>query len=161
MAGRKAKYNKEMHDKIVSLFEKGCIDIEVCKCVGIHRSTFYDWLNEKSKAFKPELKDAVKKAKTIIDQKVEQKLLKKCMGYDKWEVTQELVTDRETGLSEIKTTKKIRKHYQPDTGSIIFWLKNRQPESWRDKRDYIIKTDELEKDKSLIEGLLGDNKETE
>lgn len=26
-------------------------------------------------------------------------------------------------------------HYPPDATSMIFWLKNRQPDKWRDKRD--------------------------
>jgi hypothetical protein len=27
------------------------------------------------------------------------------------------------------------KHYPPDPTSMIFWLKNRQPQKWRDKHD--------------------------
>lgn len=26
-------------------------------------------------------------------------------------------------------------HFPPDTTAMIFWLKNRQPDKWRDKRD--------------------------
>lgn len=26
-------------------------------------------------------------------------------------------------------------HYPPDATSMIFWLKNRQPDKWRDKRE--------------------------
>lgn len=26
-------------------------------------------------------------------------------------------------------------HYAPDTTAMIFWLKNRQPDRWRDKRE--------------------------
>jgi hypothetical protein len=26
-------------------------------------------------------------------------------------------------------------HYPPDATSMIFWLKNRKPEQWRDKQD--------------------------
>ena len=31
--------------------------------------------------------------------------------------------------------KEIIKHYPPDPIAMIFWLKNRQPENWRDKTD--------------------------
>ena len=160
MAGRKAKYNKEMHDKIVSLFEKGYIDKEVCKCVGISVDTYYTWIKEDSKYFKSELLNSVKQAKKVIDDKVEQKLFKRAMGYKYNEITKELVKDIE-GNEQLKTTKIVTKEVVPDVGSQIFWLKNRQPDRWRDKRDYTMKLDELEKDKSLIEGLLGDNKEAE
>lgn len=30
----------------------------------------------------------------------------------------------------------------PDTSACIFWLKNRQPDKWRDKRDVVDKPDE-------------------
>ena len=30
---------------------------------------------------------------------------------------------------------KLIKHYPPDSTAMIFWLKNRQKEKWRDKHD--------------------------
>lgn len=32
------------------------------------------------------------------------------------------------------------KHYPPDPTSMIFWLKNRQPQDWRDKTEVELST---------------------
>ena len=36
------------------------------------------------------------------------------------------------------TTKEIVKEVTPDTTAQIFWLKNRKPEEWRDKKDVAV-----------------------
>ena len=35
----------------------------------------------------------------------------------------------------ITDSKEYIEHYPPDTTAAIFWLKNRQPEKWRDKKE--------------------------
>lgn len=37
-------------------------------------------------------------------------------------------------IGELVVTKEVTKEVQPDTTAQIFWLKNRKPEEWRDKR---------------------------
>lgn len=37
-------------------------------------------------------------------------------------------------MDEMVITKEITKEVVPDTTAQIFWLKNRKPEQWRDKR---------------------------
>ena len=37
-------------------------------------------------------------------------------------------------MDEMVITKEITKEVVPDTTAQIFWLKNRKPEKWRDKR---------------------------
>ncbi|HKV99172.1 MAG TPA: hypothetical protein VJN96_05075 [Vicinamibacterales bacterium] len=32
----------------------------------------------------------------------------------------------------------VPKQFPPDTAAMIFWLKNRQPKRWRDRREYAI-----------------------
>jgi hypothetical protein len=43
--------------------------------------------------------------------------------------------NKDTGEYELKVTKVVTKEVQPDTTAEIFWLKNRKPETWRDKKD--------------------------
>lgn len=38
-------------------------------------------------------------------------------------------------VGELVVTKEVIKEVQPDTTAQIFWLKNRQPDKWRDKQD--------------------------
>ena len=57
------------------------------------------------------------------------------MGYDYEEVTKESVYSDVTKKNSLVVTKVVTKHYVPDTTAQIFWLKNRKPKEWRDKRD--------------------------
>ena len=52
----------------------------------------------------------------------------------------------------------MKKQVIPDTTAQIFWLKNRKPEEWRDKREVDSKV-EIEND-GFMDALKGDVKET-
>lgn len=49
-------------------------------------------------------------------------------------------------------------HYPPNVTACIFWLKNRDPESWRDVRDYVVEHNSLDKltSKQLLEEIKRD-----
>lgn len=68
---------------------------------------------------------ALKKGKEVVDIQVENALLKRALGYRYDEVTYEYGEE----------TKRVTKEVQPDTTAQIFWLKNRKPEAWRDRKD--------------------------
>lgn len=54
--------------------------------------------------------------------------MKRALGYEYIEYSEEHSDD---GIKIKKTTKQV----VPDTTAQIFWLKNRRPDLWRDKRD--------------------------
>ena len=70
---------------------------------------------------------------------------------------------RATGYSykEIRTTKQggktkteIWERYSPpDVTAMIFWLKNRKPYEWRDRREHDVTENELKKVDELISGI--------
>lgn len=72
-----------------------------------------------------EISEALKRGKEVIDRQVENALLKRALGYKYYEVT------IEGGVE----TKRVTKEVVPDTTAQIFWLKNRKPDVWRDKKD--------------------------
>ena len=43
------------------------------------------------------------------------------------------------------TTYDVIKHYAPDPASIIFWLKNRKPNKWKDKREITVDPENIKK----------------
>lgn len=88
--------------------------------MGISQSTFYAWKSEHT-----EISDTIKKGKEIIDYEVENALLKSALGYE--------YIETHTNASGEKTITK--KYMKPDTTAIIFWLKNRKPNEWRDKQN--------------------------
>ena len=61
--------------------------------------------------------------------------MKRALGYTYKEVTREKIFNPETGQYELMPTKEVTKEVVPDTTAQIFWLKNRRPDMWRDKRD--------------------------
>jgi hypothetical protein len=76
----------------------GLTDEQIAHNIGIRRSTLSEW----KKTF-PDIADALKKTKEVVDRQVENALFKKAMS--------------------------------GDTTALIFWLKNRRPQDWRDKRE--------------------------
>jgi transposase-like protein len=101
----------------------GLIDKEIAARIGVSQQTLWNWRNKY-----PELGEALKRGKEVIDAEVENSLLKRALGYTYDEVTE---IESEQGF----TRKVIRKHVAPDTTAQIFWLKNRKPAQWRDKQE--------------------------
>ena len=95
-----AKYQEWLEkDKLLLLSgwaRDGLRDEDIALKCGIGISTLYEWKNRF-----PDIADALKKGKEVVDYEVENALLKKALG--------------------------------GDTTAMIFWLKNRKPEQWRDK----------------------------
>lgn len=121
----------------------GLTDEQIASNMGVAYSTLRIWRDKY-----PALSAALKKGKEVIDRQVENSLLKRALGYRYKETTQELVTDKATGHSELVVTKIVEKEVVPDTTAQIFWLKNRKPSMWRDRAQVDIdaefsKVDEL------------------
>lgn len=108
----------------------GLTDEQIAHNMGICVATLYNW---KSKHL--EILESLKRGKDVIDIQVENALLKRALGYTYKEVTREKIFNPETGQYELMPTKEVTKEVVPDTTAQIFWLKNRRPEQWRDKRD--------------------------
>ena len=98
----------------------GLIDEQIAQNIGIAASTLYEWKKQY-----PEISEALKKGKEVVDRQVENALLKRALGYEYDEITMEYG----------KETKRVTKQVVPDVTAQIFWLKNRKPDQWRDKRD--------------------------
>ena len=70
--------------------------------------------------------------KDICDLQVENALFRRAVGYSyDEEVTERVNQDGQEVIVSRKTT---RKTIPPDTAALIFWLKNRKPEEWKDKQ---------------------------
>lgn len=106
----------------------GATDAEIARNMGICIRTFYKW----KKAYPP-IAEALKRGAETTGKHVEQALLKRALGYDHEEITRELSIDSVTGEQKVKSIKIVTKHVMPNISAQLFWLKNRQPENWRDK----------------------------
>lgn len=108
----------------------GLTDEQIAANIGISRSTLNEWKNRFSY-----ISDTLKRGKEIVDIQVENALLKRALGYTYKETTREAQFNPQTEQYEMVVTKEVTKEVVPDTTAQIFWLKNRKPEEWRDKKD--------------------------
>lgn len=111
--------------KIEGWARDGLTDEQIARNMGINVSTLYDWKKKYS-----EISKSLKKGKEVIDRQVENALLKRALGYEYDEVTEQYDRDGDCFFKKVVT-----KQVQGDTTAQIFWLKNRKPEQWRDKQD--------------------------
>lgn len=105
--------------KIEGWAKDGLNDEQIADKIGIKRQTLYDW-KKKYSVFS----DTLKQSKEVVDRKVENALLKSAIGY--W-VDEERI-DSEGNVYT------VRRFVPPNTTAQIFWLKNRKPNDWRDKK---------------------------
>lgn len=121
--GRPTKYKKEFNEQAVKLCRKGWIDTELADFFGVDVSTLNRW-----KEAHPQFRESLKSGKRHSDDKVEDALYNRALGYEYKETREEVSAD---GEKTTVTTKQLA----GDTTAQIFWLKNRQPERWRDKTE--------------------------
>lgn len=133
-AGRKGLYKEWLEaDNLIRLegwARDGLTDEQIAHNIGINVSTLYAW-----KVKYKEFSEALKRGKEVVDRIVENALLKSAMGYKYDEVVKERIYNPETGESEIVEVKRTTKDVAPNSTSLIFWLKNRQPAKWRDTKN--------------------------
>ena len=127
----KSKYEEWLPDdgltRITGWARDGLTDEQIAHNMGINVKTLYDWKTK----YDP-ISNALKSTKELADRIDENALLKRALGYEYDEITEEL-TKTEDGTLAMRETKRVRKQVAPDTTAQIFWLKNRKPDDWRDK----------------------------
>jgi len=129
--GRPSKYVPEFHPLLAeSLARNGLINPQIADRMGIATSTLSKWMGDYL-----EFSDAIKRGRTEPDDKVEASLLKRATGYRYQEVTKEVKGKCDDVEAELSVTKVVTKEVAPDPTSMIFWLKNRRPDRWRDKQE--------------------------
>ena len=121
---RPSKYESHVQPKMLLIeawARDGLTDADICKNLDVGKDAFIEYKKQY-----PELTEALKRGKEVIDVMVENALLKAALGYDYTE--EEL--NKMTG-----DPIELRKVAHPNTTALIFWLKNRKPKTWRDKQE--------------------------
>lgn len=128
----KGKFEYWLTDEGLSLIggwaRSGLTMEQISHNMGINPDTLYTW----KKRF-PEITEVLKNSKEVADLEVENALFKSAQGYDTYEETWERQYNAKIKDFELVLTKKVKKHVLPSNTAQIFWLKNRQPDKWRDK----------------------------
>lgn len=120
---RRSKYDthvKPYLDEIQGWAMSGLTDEQIADNLGVAASTLYEY-----KKKYPEFSEALKKGKDIADAQVVNALFKLATGFSYCEETT-------TVTGEVVP---IHRYSKPNTTAAIFWVKNRQPDKWRDKTE--------------------------
>lgn len=120
--GRPTDFKPEYCEQVEKLCKLGATDKEIADFFGIAESTLNNW-----KLRHPEFMESLKKGKLLADVKVAESLYSRATGY----VGKKTVTANIQGV--ISDVKEVDEYVGPDVTACIFWLKNRQPDKWRDK----------------------------
>lgn len=120
--GRPPKYQAAFAEQARKLCALGATDMELADFFGVARQTIYAWRNEHE-----EFSDAVCAGKERADTRVERSLYERAVGYT---FESEKVFQHQGEVIRAP----IREHVPPDPSAALNWLKNRQPDQWRDKQ---------------------------
>lgn len=124
--------------KIQGWARDGLIDKQIAHNMGVAESTLRGWKNRF-----PEIAEALRKGKEVVDREVENALLKSALGFmqkiRKPVKIKEVEYDPKNGRKIRESEKWVQVEEEifvpPQVTAQIFWLKNRKPDQWREKND--------------------------
>jgi len=137
-----AKYSPKIVAKICDLIASDSYTIaELCTSVGIDPATYHRWIAEKPE-FSQLIADAKAKFDELLVTEAKRSLMKKIKGYSEDEITTVyLPSKKDQSKPEIKERKVVKKHFQPDTASVIFALTNKAPDEYKHRQTVDAKVD--------------------
>ena len=144
--------------RIESWARDGLRMVDIAKKMGIARQTLYEYTDKF-----PDIADAIKRGREPIDFEVENAMLKSAMGH-KETVRKPIrlrTTKRKDGMEITEDHVEYvdeEVYIPPQVSAQIFWLKNRKPDIWRDKKELTTNTaleklDDLLKETRAYAGL--------
>jgi len=121
--GRPSAYRPEFADLARKFGLLGATNDDLARMFNVSATTVDKWIAEI-----PEFSGALKEGREEADQRVADSLFRRAIGFEHPAVK---IMAYEGQSWEHAYTEK----YPPDTVAAIFWLKNRRPDLWRDKRE--------------------------
>lgn len=124
--------------KIQGWARDGLIEKQIAHNMSIGESTLRTWKNNF-----PDIAEALRKGKEVVDREVENALFKSALGFmqkiKKPVRIREIEYDPKSGKKIKESEKWVQVEEEvfipPQVTAQIFWLKNRKPDQWREKND--------------------------
>lgn len=122
---------------LISVWAKqGKTDEEIASLIGISARTLYRWKQQSC-----QICQAIKEGKRECDNDlVAGSLFRRASGYYYKETTEQIRVDPVTKAEYTTGIKIVTKYQPPDVTAMIFWLKNRNPNEWSDRRQNVCTT---------------------
>lgn len=125
-AGRPTKYDPSFNERARKACSRfNATDQDLAELFDVSISSIKQWKNDY-----PLFSAAVKEGKDECDDRVEQSLYHRAMGYSHKAV--KIFADPKSGAEKVV---EYTERFPPDPTSMIFWLKNRRRAQWRDKHE--------------------------
>lgn len=127
---------------------------DLCGKIGISRETLRKW-----RMRYPEIEEAIKTSREVIDYKVENALLKAALGYTTKEIKvtlgKKIVSGETFEVLKETTTKEVA----PNVTACMAWLNNRKHEQWKRNRDKTLEVNDEDNNINItiVRGPKSDN----
>jgi len=122
--GNRTAYKPEFVELVEKRASEGYLNFEIAKSLGVSPAGFSKYL----KVY-PELKEALDRGRQIPTAKIERALYKRALGYEAEDVEAYIDSD-----NRLIKARKLKRHIPGDVGAMTFWLKNKKPKVWADKK---------------------------
>jgi transposase len=134
---RRGKYQQWLTKDGLTTIEgwarQGLSNEQMAQNMGVATSTLATWKNSYQ-----EISDAIKSGQAPVDFEVENMMLKRAMGYEVKET--KTIIEKTPGGEVKQRVETTERHIPPDVTAQIFWLKNRMPDQWRDRKNVDLKS---------------------
>ena len=127
--GRKSLFREEFVLIAKAMAKLGAIDEEIADELNIGITTL-----ERYKENYPAFRGAIRASKAVADEKIEKALYQRAKGYS-YRAEKVVVELRGNNEGSEARVVEYTEHVPPDVTACQFWLKNRQPEFWRDAQN--------------------------
>lgn len=115
------RYRRQYARIAYKFFLLGATVEQLADLLQVNKDTIYQWAKRH-----PEFNTAMRGGRDFADANVASRLYARAMGYSHEEEEIKVVEGQVVRVPTVK-------HYPPDPGAAIFWLKNRQPELWKER----------------------------
>lgn len=119
-------------ERLTNWAANGLTNEEIARSMGIHRNTLAKWMEAHEC-----ISGAIKRGRLMACEAIENALFKRAIGMELTDTLEEyegaIVDGKPTNGSIKKRT--TTRQVPPDTGAIIFYLKNRMPDKYADRRE--------------------------
>lgn len=129
--------------EIQQWFQEGMNAEDIIVKLGIGKTTWYEYIDKH-----PMLAELVKWSRSVTISRVENSLLKAALGYE-YEEIKTIVEEDKNGKKRTRI-EKVKRHQPPNPTAMIFYLKNRAPNEWNDRREIIVDTKALEQQRKQL-----------
>ena len=140
--GRPTNYKEEYNEQAMKLCLLGFTDKQLSEFFEVSEVTLNAW-----KKKRPQFLKSLRAGKEFADAQVSASLYERALGYSckdtKFASFEGRITDE----------KEYTKHYPPDTQAALIWLKNRQPEMWREKQEIELSVTPETKAEKLLDAI--------